>query len=191
MLDEGWYLMSVADLERELRRWRTGSGPAGEHVERLSTDDALALRNAGNVPDELGRSLRIVLHVLTEEDLRSLDAKRARFEPDYLDAPTWRRAGSVPVNVVPLRLESVAGHPGPWWEDERIAPLEGEWRRTGRVRGIKVPAEARGFVWKAILALEESGRAVNVENVLGAVARWLDPDQVATLRSLLTPEPPP
>lgn len=185
MLEEGWYLMSVPDLERELRRWRTGEGPSGENVERLSTEEALAFRNAGNVPDQWGRSLRIVLHVMSEEDLRALDRKRARFEPDYLDAPTWRRAGSLPVNVVPLRPPSVVGDARPWWEDERIAPLELEWRATGEVRGIAVPAEARGFVWKAIIALEAAGREVTTQTISNAVARWLDPEQVDELRAAL------
>ena len=54
------------------------------------------------MPDEDGRSLRIVLHVRDALDVRRLSERRLAFEPDFHEAPTWRREGSKPINVVPL-----------------------------------------------------------------------------------------
>ena len=52
-LREGWYLMSVADLELELARLRSPHEAfPSSHAKRLSTDEALAYRSAGNLPDE-------------------------------------------------------------------------------------------------------------------------------------------
>jgi hypothetical protein len=183
VLDEGWYLMSVSALERELIRWRTGSGAPGEDIVRLTTEEALAHRNHGNLPDAQGRSLRLVLHVFTQDDLRALESKRRFFEPDYLDAPEWRVAESVPVNVVPLRASDVKGAPQPWWEEPRLGELEAEWSRSGRVAGLEVPGEYRSFIYKTVLALQDSGRPVSEEAVLAAIARWLSPGQVEAIRS--------
>ncbi|MDQ3941430.1 MAG: hypothetical protein M3238_08780, partial [Actinomycetota bacterium] len=63
-MDEGWYLISNRDLEMILRDVSAGNEPAlAATVQKLSIDEALAYRNAGNVPDQLGRSLRLVLTV--------------------------------------------------------------------------------------------------------------------------------
>jgi hypothetical protein len=191
MLEEGWYLMDTRSLERELIRWRTGDGPEGQEIVALSSDEALDFRNAGNVPDELGRTLRLVLRVDTEADLRDLDSKRLRYEPDYLDPPTWRRAGSKPVNVVPLRPPDVAGSPKPWWEDEAMARLESEWQATGRVAGIAVPAEYRSFVYKTVVALQRVEREVTVDSVAGAIERWVSPEQADEIRTALRRAEPP
>lgn len=171
--------MSVADLETELARWRDPSAAVSpSHAVALSVDEALAYRNAGNVPDELGRTLRLVLFARDPDEVRALSRKREHFEPDYHDAPAWRREGSAPVNVVPLRSPGVAGDASPWWESRDVAELEAEWRATGRVAGLAVPAEVRGFVFKTVVALREAGRPVDVESITGSLARWLSPDQV-------------
>lgn len=188
MLREGWYLMSVPALERELIRWRTGEGPPGEGIEELSVEEALAFRNRGNVPDGSGRSLRLVLHVFSEEDLRNLDAKRLRFEPDHLDAPTWRVEGSVPVNVVPLRSPEVKGSGDAWWEDDAVAALEEEWRAGGTLAGVPVPQSHRGLLIKSVLALRAAGKPVDAAALCDAVARWLTPAQVEEVRRALTRE---
>ncbi len=185
MLQEGWYLMSTASLERELIFWRTSSGRPAENVQPLTIEEALAFRNAGNVPDELERTLRLVLHVNSDEDLQSLDRKRLAFEPDYLDAPTWRREGSKPVNVVPLRPAIVDGTAQPWWENDATAELEGEWQTHGTAAGLKVPGDYRGFVFKTVLALQNGGREVTVDSVCDAIARWVSPDQVEEIRTAL------
>ncbi|MGH2754752.1 MAG: hypothetical protein ACRDLB_09990 [Actinomycetota bacterium] len=184
MLDEGWYLMSVEELERELIRWRAEEdGPVT--AERLTIEDALAFRDAGNIPDGAGRSLRLVLHVASRSDLAALDEKRRRWEPDYLEAPTWRREGSKPVNVVPLRPAVVEGWARAWWEDEEVGPLEEEWQRAGTVAGLRVPAEVRGFVFKTVVELQGFGKDVTVESVVGSLARWLEPADVAKVAAAL------
>ncbi len=185
VLPEGWYLMSVAELERELRRFRDGLAPSPE-VRPISVSEALTRRIAGNLPDEAGRTLRLVLHVRSPSEAAELGRRRLEFEPDFHDAPSWRGPGSVPVNVVPLRLHP----PGPerheaWWEDPAVAALEAEWQRTGRVGGIAVPESYRSFVYKTVLALETAGRAVTLEAVCDSIARWLDPAETAALRSAL------
>ena len=163
--------MSVPELERELALWKNGEAPGP--VERLTLDQALAFRDAGNVPDARGRSLRLVLHVSSRSDLAGLDEKRREWEPDYLDAPTWRREGSKPVNVVPLRLAEVEGWPQAWWEDADVGPLEKEWARDGTVGGVTVPGELRGFVFKTVIELRAAGRDVSVDAIVASVARWL------------------
>lgn len=184
-LSEGWYLMDNRALERELQLFRTGEGPGGEHVEALSIDAALAFRNAGNLPDDLDRTLRLVLVIETEDDLRNLDAKRAALEPDYLDAPTWRREGSRPVNVVPLRAASVRGTEQAWHEDPEMDALESQWRESGTVEGVTIPGDYRSFLFKSIVALRSTGREITVESLCGALERWLDPAQVAEIRAAL------
>ena len=177
--------MSVEELERELIRWRSGRGEPSPDLRRLPTEEALAYRNEGNVPDASGRSLRLVLHVTSQNDLAHLDEKRRRWEPDYLEAPAWRREGSKPVNVVPLRENEVEGWPRAWWEDEEVGPLEEEWGRTGRIDDLTIPAEIRGFVFKTVLALRASGRDVTVDSIVDAVARWLEPEDVERLSRAL------
>ena len=183
MLPDGWYLMSTETLMRELERFRAG-GPSdvSPGVTALTIPEALVYRDAGNLPDEDGRSLRLVLNVATEDELHSLEQRRLAFEPDYLDPPEWRREGSKPVNVVPLRRREVKGSERPWWEDEKVAELEEEWQRSGTVAGMKVPGEFRSFIFKTVIALRDAGRAVDADAVLDGVARWLTPEQVAELR---------
>ena len=183
-LAEGWYLMSVPDLEIELARAR-GEDRGESNALHLSVEDALAYRNAGNLPDEHGRTLRLVLRIAGEHDLRSLDEKRARYEPDYHDAPDWRRDGSMPVNVVPLRSSVVTGDEVAWWEDPAVAKLEEEWSRTGAVGGVRIPADYRSFVYKTIISLRLSGREVTVETVSDSIARWLSPEDHARVRAEL------
>nr|MDQ3879013.1 hypothetical protein [Actinomycetota bacterium] len=116
LLAEGWYLMSPRDVELELMRISGTEGTAA-NTKRLSIAEALAYKAAGNVPDELGRSLRLVLHVSSQEELRTLDTKRLAFEPDYMEEPTWRTAASKPINIVPLRSADVEGPAaGEWWQ---------------------------------------------------------------------------
>ena len=186
-LEEGWYLMSTADLERELRRRREPDADVPRsNARRLGRDEALAYRDAGNLPDELGRTLRLVLVVDDERDLASLDAKRRRYEPDYHRPPAWRRAGSVPVNVVPLRASGVRGPAaGPWWEQRDVAELEAEWRRTGAVGGLAIPAEYRSFVLKTIVSLRAAGEPVTPDTVADSIARWLDAREAARIRAAL------
>jgi hypothetical protein len=185
MLEEGWYLMDTHSLERELARYRRGSGPPGKNVVPLSIAEALEYRNRGNVPDELGRSLRLVLHIDNAEDLQRLDSKRFAYEPDYLDPPTWRREGSAPVNVVPLRGAEVEGRPGPWWEDEEMAALEAQWKETGSVDGVRIPEAYRSFLYKSVIALRAAGREVTVGSLSGAIERWLSPEQASEIRTAL------
>ncbi|MDP9069613.1 MAG: hypothetical protein M3N53_14915 [Actinomycetota bacterium] len=177
--------MSVADLEIELRRRRD---PDGDHrpsnAVALTTEEALAIRNAGNIPDELGRSLRLVLFVDGEE----LSLKRLAFEPDFHQAPAWRREGSKPVNVVPLQVSTVEKAPRPgiaWWEQPDVQELEASWRETGAVQGLVVPAAYRSFVFKTVASLRSAGAEITVEAILDSVARWLAPHQVAELRAAL------
>ena len=184
MLQEGWYLMSVADLEAELAHLRDPSRPPGRTTLALSSSDALAFRNAGNVPDAHGRSLRLVLEVGEEP----LGEKRLRYEPDFHDAPGWRGEGSKPVNVVPLRRAPVVGHSDPevaWWEQPDVAALEREWRETGRAAGLAIPGEYRSFLLKTIASLRVAGHDVQVESVIGSLSRWLAPEQVAEIRDAL------
>lgn len=180
-MTEGWYLMSVRDLEIELARHRdpTRRGEVS-NARRLTTDEALAYRSAGNLPDELDRTLRLVLIV----DAEPLSEKRLRFEPDFHAAPLWKRDGSRAVNVVPLtstdrtppKVET------PWWEQPDVAPLEAEWQRTGEVGGVAIPAELRSFVLKTIASLRSAGVEVTRRSIVDSVSRWLSPVQVGELR---------
>ena len=183
MLPDGWYLMSNEVLLREVARFRSGVelGIAPD-VTPLTTAEALTYRNAGNLPDESGRTLRLVLNIETEAELHNLEERRLAFEPDYLDPPTWRRDGSKPVNVVPLRRADIRGTEQPWWDDPAVGALEREWRRAGTANGLRVPGEFRSFVFKTIVALLAAGREVTVQGVLDGVARWLTPQQVDELR---------
>jgi hypothetical protein len=187
MLEEGWYLMTAADLERELERFRsaTGGAPPSNAV-RLSVEDALAFRNAGNRPDDDGRTLRLVLRIDDASELSYLQAKRLVWEPDFHDAPEWRRAGSRPVNVVPLRSPGVtAEEHGPWWEESQVAALEDEWRTRGTAAGLKVPAGYRGFVYKTVLALRAAGREVTPDAVADSISRWVPAAEADRIRIAL------
>jgi hypothetical protein len=185
MLDEGWYLMSVAELEKELARARDPSLPSTSAI-RLTTDEALRHRNRGNVPDDAGRSLRLVLHVASAKDVRSLSQRRLDFEPDFHEAPTWRVDGSIPINVVPLRVGDVDPAPTEeWWNESDVSALESEWRREGTVSGVRIPGEYRSFVYKTVLSLKNAGREVTVDSICDSVARWLPEEEVAAMRRVL------
>jgi hypothetical protein len=185
-LEEGWYLMSTSDLELELARRRSPEeAQEPSNALRLSRDEALAYRNAGNLPDELDRSLRLVLEVSDEDDLKNLHVKRARYEPDYHEAPSWRRPGSRPVNVVPLRAPQVRGRSRPWWEDPEAGALEEEWQRSGTMAGIPVPGEYRGFVLKTVIALRSLGAPVTAETVANSIERWVPSQEADRIRSAL------
>jgi hypothetical protein len=190
VLREGWYLMSPADLEIELRRFRSQSGSVEpSNALRLGAEEALRYRDAGNVPDDLDRTLRLVLRVDSAEDLRSLDEKRSRFEPDHHDAPDWRRPGSKPVNVVPLRSPGIQPSPSEsWMDDEDMAALERRWQEDGRVFGVRVPAEYRSFIYKTALSLRRSGRPVTVDTIVDSLMRWLKPKDVNEIRAALEAE---
>jgi hypothetical protein len=185
-VDEGWYLMSPGDLEIELKRWRDPSThvPAS-NAERLATPAALAYRATGNLPDALGRSLRLVIHVPNDAGPGYVERQRARFEPDFHEAPTWKRAGSKPINVVPLREGRASEPRAAWWDDPDIAALEREWSATGSVAGMTVPADYRGFVYKTVLALRAAGKEVSPRSVSDSVSRWLSPTDAEALRAAL------
>lgn len=189
-LSEGWFLMSTRDLELELARWRDPEHPPEDSSARkLSVEEALAYRDAGNLPDDHGRTLRLVLHVESAADLTYLQSKRVLFEPDFHDAPDWRREGSKPVNVVPLRAASVEGTlADAWWDDPELQALEEEWSRTGNVAGIRVPGAYRGFVYKTALALKAAGREVTIDSIVSSVSRWLPSEEVDRLAGALRAE---
>jgi hypothetical protein len=186
-LHDGWYLMSISDLERELERWRSPDHktPPSQAL-RLTNEAALAYRNAGNVPDELGRTLRLVLVVNDTQQLASIDARRLIFEPDYHDAPTWRREGSIPVNVVVLRSPGVeAVTEGSWWEDPQLEALEREYAERGTAGGVRIPGEYRGFVFRTVLALRSQGREVTPRAISDSVARWLPKEDAARIEAAI------
>jgi hypothetical protein len=192
---EGWYLMSTQELESMLRWWResdTEECPVA--AEQLTIEDAIAFRDAGNVPDEHDRSLRLLLFARDRDELLNLSMKRAHFEPDFHDAPTWRRKGSRPVNIVPLRMDVEAADDRPWWAEPELAAMESEWTSSGAIEGLRIPEAYRAFVYKTILSLRAGGRAVTVESVVDSVARWLAPEETAEIRSALqranAPRPP-
>jgi len=182
-LTDGWYLMSTADLERELARWRapeTNAEPS--HARRLSVAQALEFRDAGNLPDEFDRTLRLVLRIDDTGELANVEERRLEFEPDYQDAPTWRREGSRPINVVPLRrpgIEPVTE--GAWWENPELAELEREFADRGSAAGVRVPGEYRGFIFKTVLSLRSQGSEVNPTTISDSIARWLSPEDAARI----------
>jgi hypothetical protein len=181
-LAEGWYLMSTGDLEYELARWRAPGKDAGLRAQPLTREQALAFRDAGNLPDELDRTLRLVLHVDDTQGLADLAERRLEFEPDYQDAPIWRREGSRPINVVPLRRPGIAPvSDGPWWEDDDLASLEHEFNERSTAGGVRVPGEYRGFVFKTILALRSQGREVTPKTIADSIARWLPEEDAARI----------
>lgn len=185
-MEEGWYLMSTRDLEIELARSSGRDDPRASRAKRLTTEEALAYRDAGNLPDEQGRSLRLVLRIEDQSDLLSLDAKRLAFEPDFHQAPTWRKEGSKPVNVVPLRAPEVAGpRRSAWWRQSDLAELEAAWQTTGEVAGVKVPAAYRGFVYKTVLMLRAADAEVTVDAIVDSIARWVPARDVDEIRAAL------
>ena len=187
MLEEGWYLMSTPELEQELARFRDpqSARPSSGAIP-LSIEEALAFKRGGNTPDAHGRWLRLVLHVADAAALDDLNARRLIFEPDLHEAPDWRRPGSKPVNVVPLRTSTVEPRAqSAWWEKPELRELEEEWRATGTVAGIPVPREYRSFVLKTVLALQAAGEPVTAEKVADSIQRWLPPDDAAHVRAAL------
>jgi hypothetical protein len=177
--------MSTEGLERVLARWRGDrSQPPGD-VLKITVDEALAYRNRGNVPDERGRSLRLVLTVEDRDDLEELARKRLVWEPDYHSPPEWRREGSRPVNVVPLRRPGPPSTEVPWWEMPGVKELDAEWRAHGTVGGLKTPAELRGFVYKTVLSLRAAGQQVTPDAVADSIARWLPHDEAEAVRAEL------
>lgn len=177
--------MSTEQLERLLSSWRAGKELLPDGAVSLTVGEALAYRNAGNVPDAEGRSLRIILRVTSEEELATLEERRAVLEPDLHDPPDWRREGSRPVNVVPLRRADVKGSEQPWWEDPEMAALEREWQESGLVEGVVVPAEYRSFVYKTVVGLRRAGRPVTARTIGDSVERWLAPEDAAEVRRSL------
>ena len=179
--------MSPQDVERELKRWRSDDDDVPPSAAQpLSIEQALAYRNAGNLPDELGRTLRLVLHVKDSSELSYLQEKRLLYEPDFHAAPQWRVEGSKPVNVVPLRASGIVGAKRhAWWEDPEVAQLEREWSVSGRVEGLAVPAEYRSFVYKTVLSLRAAGQPVTADSVADSMARWLSPKETEHIRAAL------
>jgi hypothetical protein len=187
MLAEGWYLMNTSELEQELLRFRDPENdhPASGAVP-LSIEDALAFKRSGNRPDSRGRWLRLVLHVTDAAALDHLNERRLLFEPDLHEAPDWRRPGSKPVNVVPLRTPDVrTSDTGAWWDDPEIAQLEEEWRSSGTVSGLRVPGEYRGFIFKTVLALRAASEPVTAEKIANSIERWLPSEDAALVRRAL------
>ena len=186
MLEDGWYLMSTGELERALKAWRAGDVGLSAGGFALSITEALDFRNAGNVPDEQGRSLRLVLVFEDGSDLERLSSKRLIYEPDFHSAPSWRRPGSRPVNVLPLRRPQVSAQRGkPWWQDPEMKDLEEEWQRTGVVSGVRVPASYRGFVYKTVVALKKAGAEITADAIADSISRWVPPAEVERIRAAL------
>jgi hypothetical protein len=186
MLEDGWYLMSTEELERTLRAWREGDAGLSAGGFALSITEALAIRSAGNIPDEQGRTLRLVLLVEDNSDPESLSSKRLTYEPDFHSAPSWRRPGSRPVNVVPLRPSPVSAQPAkPWWEDPSMKDLEEEWQRTGAISGVLVPASYRGFVYKTVVALREAGAEITADSIADSISRWMPSAEAERIRAAL------
>jgi hypothetical protein len=187
-VNEGWYLMTSAEVERLLIAVRSGS-PNIEFGVPLPIDDALAYRNAGNVPDDAGRTLRLVLY--DDGGPGALVQKRLQFEPDYQEAPTWKVQGSKPVNVIPLRVgERKTRTHEAWWEDPAMARLEEEWTKSGSIEGVRIPGEYRGFVFKTVVELRTAGKDVTPQAIADSVARWLSPEDAERVRdALITANP--
>ena len=179
---EGWYLMSTREVEQLVSSWRSSDVDA-EFGVAISSEQALAFRDAGNIPDEDDRSLRLVLFV----DDEPIERKRIRYEPDFHRAPEWRRDGSRPVNVLPLRSGERRGDAAPWWEHPRVKELEAEWRATGGVAGVEVPADYRSFVFKTVIALQDAGEPITPDSIGDSIARWLSPDDATKIRDSLKP----
>lgn len=184
--------MSTADLELELKRHREpGADLPASNAIKLPIDEALRYRDGGNLPDDLDRTLRLVLVVNDPAELSYLQQRRLEYEPDFHEAPDWRREGSRLVNVIPLRVDhAAAASPmaAGWWNDPDLARLEEEWARSGMVEGITVPPEWRSFVYKTVLSLRAAGKEVTVDTVLASIARWLPPNDVERIALALRKE---
>jgi hypothetical protein len=175
--------MTPSEVERMLTAVRAGSQQT-DVGRALSVEDAIVYRNAGNVPDEHGRTLRLIL--FDDGDPGTLARKRLQFEPDYHDAPTWKLEGSKPVNVIPLRTSDRRSRTlEAWWEEPGMARLEDEWKRSGSIGGLRVPGEYRGFVFKTIAALRAAGKDVTPQTVADSVARWVPPEDAERIRDAL------
>ena len=175
--------MNPMEVERFLSALRTGSSQS-EFGRQLSTEDALAYRNRGNLPDAEGRTLRLVLY--DDGDVGALARRRLHFEPDYHEAPKWKTERSKPVNVIPLRLgERRARTWEAWWEEPAMARLEEEWAKSGSVEGFRVPGEYRGFVFKTVVELRAAGKDVTPQTVADSVARWVPRQDAERIRQAL------
>ena len=178
--------MSTRELERALQAWRALDAGVVAEGRTLSIEEALDIRNAGNVPDEQGRSLRLMLVVEDGSDLERLSSTRLTYEPDFHSAPSWRRPGSRPVNVVPLRRTQAPAQPAkPWWQDPAMRDLEEEWQRTGAVSGVRVPASYRGFVYKTVVALKNAGAEITAAAIADSISRWVPPAEAERIRAAL------
>lgn len=182
---EGWYLMNLTELEGLLARWRAGE-QLGDIGVPLEIVDALARKRAGNLPDARGRTLRLVLMV----DEAPLEERRALYEPDVHERPDWRRPGSKPVHVVPLKRRRQQEVPYPWWEDPSVKHLEAEWQRSGRIAGVPVPEDYRSFVLKAVASLRVQGKEISARAIADSIERWLLPEDAARLRAALDAQEP-
>ena len=178
--------MTAAEVEGELRSIDDPAvaGPVTGAVP-LPQEDALAFKRAGNLPDDQGRTLRLVIRA-EGTDPESIARRRVLFEPDYHDAPAWRRPGSKPVNVIP-RPAGRSGGDGPqaWWEDPAMEALETEWRERGTAGGVKVPGEYRSFVFKTVAALRAADREVTAATIADSIARWVPEPDAAEIRTAL------
>ena len=178
--------MSTAELERALRAWHALDVGVVAEGRTLSIEEALDIRNAGNVPDEQGRSLRLVLVVEDSSELERLSSTRLIYEPDFHSALSWRRPGSRPVNVVPLRRPQVPAQSAkPWWQDPGMRDLEEEWQRTGAVSGVRVPASYRGFVYRTVVALKNAGVEITAAAIADSIFRWVPPAGAERIRAAL------
>ena len=177
--------MSAEELEKELGHLDdpSSTGPVGTAVP-LSIEEALAYKKAGNLPDPFGRSLRLVLRT-TDPDPEAISRRRTVFEPDYHEAPTWRRPGSKPVNVIPLRTRSSGPQPESWWNEPAMSALEQEWQERGTVSGVVVPGEYRSFVLKTVASLRAAGRPVTPASISDSIARWVPPADARQIRAAL------
>ncbi len=173
--------MSDRDVEIEVARLR-GEPRDASGALALSVDEALAYRSRGNIPDELGRSLRLVLSDATT----TFEQRRLDFEPDLHAAPTWRRQGSRTVTLIPLPRDK-ASKPDDWeWRDDpAMLGSEEEWSRTGRVGDLAIPADIRGFLFKTIVALRSADQEITIDSVCSSIARWLQPSDVERIRNAL------
>lgn len=185
MLEEGWYLMSAGELEAELPYLNDPAidGPVSGAI-RLDRDAALASKVAGNVPDPEGRWLRLVLRA-EGHDPEAIARRRVEFEPDYHEAPKWRRPGSKPINVIPLRSRTGDRESQAWWEDPAMEALESEWQEHGTVAGVSVPGAYRSFVFKTVAALRAAGRPVSADSIADSIARWVSPEDAEKIRGAL------
>jgi hypothetical protein len=175
--------MSDRAVEAMLAARREGRDELPEEALALSRDEGVEYRNEGNLPDEAGRTLRLLL-VLEPGESSGVEAMRSLFEPDYLDAPAWRREGSRSVNVIPVGIHEVT-ELSAWWDEEEMAAFETEWRARGTVSGVPVPGEYRSFVYKTVAALRRAGRVVTADSIAGSIARWVPPSAAAEVRRAL------